>query len=64
MSDRVRQDNPAQNGRMHNLLQFWYVSGSIATLTVAVSVFESFRLLVGDKSFWVDLLVSIKVVIL
>jgi hypothetical protein len=36
---------------MHNLLQFWNVIGSIATFIVAISVFESLRLLVGVESF-------------
>ena len=38
--------------RTHNLLQFWNVVESIATLTTDLSVFG--MLLVGDKSFWVN----------
>jgi hypothetical protein len=37
---------------MHNLLQFWDVTESIATLTTDLSVFGP--LLVWDKSYWVD----------
>jgi hypothetical protein len=49
---------------MYNVLQFWNVIGSIAIFTLAVSVFEPLRLLVGDESFWVDALININVVIL
>ena len=37
---------------MHNLLQFWNVIETMATLTGELSVFEP--LLVGDESSWVD----------
>jgi hypothetical protein len=49
---------------MHNLLQFWNVTESMATFTLVIVVFGPLKLLVGCESFWVNALVSIKLLIL
>ena len=49
---------------MHNLPQFWNAIESMATFTTVISVFGPLRLLVGDKSFWMDAVVRVKMVIL
>ena len=35
---------------MHNLLQFWNVTESIATFILVITVFGPLKLLVGDES--------------
>ena len=44
---------------MHNLLQFWNVTESMATFTIAKLVFRPLRLSADDKSLCMDTLVSI-----